>query len=92
MVNAMAFSICDMDREIFQKAIQGIEDEMYRREVNGSRILTSVVCCLVLISIILTGCTTTIRGTGQAVKGVGQGIGTIVVGVGDFLIQEMEGK
>ncbi len=52
MLNAKAFSIDDEDRETFQKAIEGLEKQMYRKV----KIAVIVISLLVLFSILTSGC------------------------------------
>ena len=42
----------------------------------------------ILLLIIISGCRSTILGTGQVLQGIGQGTGTIVTGVGNYLVEE----
>ena len=79
--------ISDCDAEI-----AAIQEEKRKSPYRRLLLLIIAVNLIVLASIILTGCTTAIRGTGEMISGIGQGGGTIVKGVGDYLIEEMEGK
>jgi len=56
MLNAKAFSIDDEDRASFQKAIEGLEEEMYQRQITTVRSMLIAVSILVLISIFASGC------------------------------------
>lgn len=69
LVNALAFSIDEEDRAALQKAIQGLENEMYRHELMVVKSAVVVVTVLVLLSII-SGCQF-VSGTGTAIKGLG---------------------
>jgi predicted small secreted protein len=55
LVNAKAFSIDEEDRAALQKAIQGLENEMYRHELVVVRLAVVVITALVLLSIV-SGC------------------------------------
>ena len=67
LVNAKAFSIDEEDRTALQKAIQGLENEMYRRELVVVRSAVVVITVLVLLSII-SGC--------YSIHGIGKDLST----------------
>ena len=66
MLNAKTFSIDDEDRESFQAAISGLEEEMYRRTAVKVRAAVIVVSILVLVSILTSGCQTFKGATGDS--------------------------
>jgi predicted small secreted protein len=78
IVNAKAFSICDIDRRGFQQTIKGIEKEMYRREIGKSRVLAAITGVLVLFSICVSSC--------QTVKGVAGDAGWILTTASDNIV------
>ena len=88
IVNAKAFSICDIDRRGFQQVIEGLEDEIYRREIGKSRVLAAITGVLVLFCICTSSCRSTLTAVGQVAKGAGDGASTFLNGVGDFCIEE----
>ena len=67
LVNAKAFSIDEEDRGALQKAIQGLESEMYRRELVVVKSAVIVITVLVLLSII-SGC--------YSIHGIGKDLST----------------
>ena len=66
MLNAKAFSIDDEDRASFQKAIEGLEEEMYQRQITTVRSTLIAVSILVLLSILASGCQTAKGITGDS--------------------------
>ncbi len=70
LVNALAFSIDEEDRAAFQKAIDGLESQMYRKV----KIALIVVSILVLLSIVSSGCGKMLEGTGRIMEGLGDGM------------------
>ena len=79
-LNAKIFSIDDEDRAAFQAAIEGLNNEIYRRETNGSRLLAAVLVSIVLLTIVLVGC--------QTVKGVTGDAGWILTELSDNIQTE----
>ena len=67
LVNAKAFSIDEEDRAALQKAVQGLENEMYRRELVVVRSAVIVITVLVLLSIV-SGC--------YSIHGIGKDLST----------------
>ena len=67
LVNAKAFSIDEEDRAALGKATQGLENEMYRRELVVVRSAVAVITILVLLSI-LSGC--------YSIHGIGKDLST----------------
>ena len=67
LVNAKAFSIDEEDRAALQKAIEGLGNEMYRREVVMVKSAVVVITVLVLLSII-SGC--------YSIHGIGKDLST----------------
>lgn len=65
LVNAKAFSIDEEDRAALGKAVQGLENEMYRRELVVVRSAVVAITVLVLLSII-AGCQTAKGITGDS--------------------------
>lgn len=65
LVNARAFSIDEEDRAALQKAIQGLEGEMYRRELVVVKSAIVAITALVLLSIV-SGCQTFKGATGDS--------------------------
>lgn len=65
LVNALAFSIDEEDRTALQKAIQGLESEMYRHELVVVKAVVVAITVLVLLSII-SGCQTFKGATGDS--------------------------
>lgn len=57
MLNARAFSIDDEDRAAFEKVIDGLEEEMYRRQIAIVRSMVIGINVLVIV-MILGGCGT----------------------------------
>lgn len=57
MLNAKVFSIDDEDRAAFQKVIDGLEEEMYRRQIAIVRSMVIGINVLVIVAI-LGGCQT----------------------------------
>ncbi len=54
LVNARAFSIDEEDRAALQKAIQGLENEMYRRELVVVKSAVAMIAVIVFLS--TSGC------------------------------------
>ena len=73
LVNAKAFSIDEEDRAALQKAIEGLGNEMYRREVVMVKSAVVVITVLVLLSII-SGCAKMLEGSGRIIEGLGDGV------------------
>lgn len=73
MLNAKVFSIDDEDRVAFQKVIDGLEEEMYRRQIAIVRSMVIAINVLVIV-MILGGCAKMMRGTGLIFEGVGDGV------------------
>ena len=69
LFNAKVFSIDEEDRAALQKAIDGLEAQMYRKV----KIALIVVSILVLVSIV-SGCGKMLEGTGRIMEGLGDGI------------------
>lgn len=67
LVNAKAFSIDEEDRVALQKAIKGLENEMYRHELVVVKSVVVVITVLVLLSII-SGC--------YSIHGIGKDLST----------------
>ena len=67
LVNAKAFSIDEEDRTALGKAIKGLSDEMYRRELVVVKSAVAVITILVLLSII-SGC--------YSIHGIGKDLST----------------
>ncbi len=67
LVNARAFSIDEEDRAALQKAVQGLENEMYRRELEVVKSAFVVITVLVLMNII-SGC--------YSIHGIGKDLST----------------
>lgn len=84
IVNAKAFSICDVDRRGFQQVIESLEDEIYRREMSTSRKVATPICVAVLLAIMFwsQGC--------QTVKGVSGDAGWILTKVSDNIVIEQD--
>lgn len=70
MLNARAFSIDDEDRAAFEKVIDGLEEEMYRRQIAIVRSMVIGINVLVIV-MILGGCNTA-RSTLNLGKAIGE--------------------
>ena len=70
LFNAKVFSIDPKDRKAFQKAIDGLESQMYRKVKIG----LIVVSILVLLSILASGCGKVTQGTGLIFEGFGDAV------------------
>ena len=66
LVNAKAFSIDAEDRAALQKAIQGLESEMYRHELVVVK--SAVVAAVLVFLIIISGC--------YSIHGIGKDLST----------------
>ena len=73
MLSAKVVSIDDEDRAAFQKVIDGLEEEMYRRQIAIVRSMVIGINVLVIV-MILGGCAKMMRGTGLIFEGVGDGV------------------
>ena len=70
--------------EAYGELPEQVKPKAYKR-VKRVVILVSIA---VVLAIVLFGCRSTIRGTGQVLQGIGTGTGTIITGVGDYLVEE----